>query len=107
MAVMRVGSGLYTIQKNNGIYINWHKNPGTGGPFETVFYPTNDGYVFIDNDDDDNNNNNKGRGKKFETQDQEFKSGLNALKDIVEKALRDGKRLRPCKYYFKGEEMSS
>jgi hypothetical protein len=106
VAVMAVG--VYTIPNNkdaNHFYINWHKNPGTGGPFERLFYPTNNGYNNINNNntplDDDNYKTNK-KGDKpsrsnFATQDQEFRSGLNALKDIVETSLRDGKRLRPCK----------
>jgi hypothetical protein len=55
IAIMTVAD-VYTIKKDephSGVYINWHKNPGTGGPFETVFYPTNDDF----NEDDATKNN--------------------------------------------------
>jgi FAD binding domain len=64
---------------NDAHYISYPKNAGVGGPCETIFHPTNNVKI----------------KSKYATQDQEFASGLQALKDIVNKASSDGMRLRP------------
>jgi FAD binding domain len=70
-----------------GVYINWHLNPGIGGPYLQTFYPTNDN---IDNRSVSQNK----KVEALETQDEEFMTGLKALKNIVNKVAKSGKRLR-------------
>jgi tmRNA-binding protein len=69
---------------DGGVYINWHLNTGVGGPYRKTFYPSNNSTSSQDH-----------KIEARETQDQEFMTGLQALKDIVDKAAEDGMRLRP------------
>jgi FAD binding domain len=68
----------FTAATDDQHYISYPKNDGVGGPCATIFHPTNDVKI-----------------KQYAVQDQDFLSGLQALKDIVAKASSDGMRLRP------------
>lgn len=82
--------GVYAIQtateegdilKELHRYVNWHRTPGVGGPYEQLWEPTNNKKAI-----------NLPVGKL--TQDQDYLTGLNALKHIVAQAGRDEKRVR-------------
>jgi hypothetical protein len=69
------------ILKDLHLYVNWHRTPGIGGTYEKLWEPTN---------------NNKATNLPVgqNTQDNDYLTGLNALKHIVAKAGQDGKRVR-------------
>jgi hypothetical protein len=77
-------------------YINWHVNLAVGGKYEKMFYPSN-GIDVTSSDRDDTTFVSPNFDKKEDVpnvQDEEFKTGLNELKDIVNQAQVDGKHLR-------------
>jgi hypothetical protein len=90
--------GYCSVGAHAGKYIDWHRNYGVGGLYETLFHPTND--VDIKRLLVSTNSSLQGLDKLSKSpkiQDVEFMSGLQALKDIVDKAATNGRRLRPCK----------
>jgi FAD/FMN-containing dehydrogenase len=104
------------VHAGEKVFVNWHFNRGVGGPYDTIFHPTNN--INDTNGDKVENEQDKmidaaeaysevtpqtqKEGLDFplltnplDPQNVDFKSGLQGLKDIVEKATTDGKRLRP------------
>lgn len=70
-------------------FLNWNMVDGVGGPFEGLFYPSNNvNYKYI-------SDSGSGFPEVPFTQNEEFLSGLQGLKDIIAIAAREGKRLRP------------
>jgi hypothetical protein len=95
--LLAVVCGVYAIQeaatvdflmmdgellKELHVYVNWHKTPAVGGPYEQLWEPRNS----------DQANRHIPAGQF--TQDQDYATGLQALKRIVEQAGRDAKRVR-------------
>jgi hypothetical protein len=68
------------LLKELHVYVNWHKTPAVGGPYEHLFEPHNSDKAL------------PASGQY--TQDMDYATGLNALKRIVQKAGRDNKRVR-------------
>ena len=58
------------LLKTLHLYVNWHKTPGVGGPYEHLFEPSNRLVQARNNDN------------QPKTQDREFRTGLNELKRI-------------------------
>jgi FAD binding domain len=71
-------ANLRLLQDVN-LYLNYNRNNGVGGPYEEMFYPTNN----VINPQD-----------AREPQNEDLTAGLQGLKDIVAKAASEGKRVR-------------
>jgi hypothetical protein len=70
-------------------FLNWNMVEGVGGPFEGLFFPSNNvDYEYIAESGD-------GLPAVPYTQNEDFRSGLQGLKDIIAIAARERKRLRP------------
>jgi hypothetical protein len=114
---VRAGEKEFAREKE---FVNWHFNRGVGGPYHTIFHPTNgindpNGTTFnweeqhqqdemIDTAETNHSEETTTQAQNvlfplltypLQPQDVGFRSGLKGLKDIVEKAASEGKRLRP------------
>lgn len=70
-------------------FLNWNMVEGVGGPFEGLFFPSNNvDYEYIAD-------SGSGFPEVPYTQNKDFRAGLQGLKDIIAIAAQEGKRLRP------------
>jgi hypothetical protein len=90
MLYLHAGFFLTLILSASAIdFLNWNMVNGVGGPFEGLFYPSNNvDYKYI-------SDSGSGFPEVPFTQNEDFLAGLQGLKDIIAIAAQGGKRLRP------------
>jgi hypothetical protein len=93
-ALILLFAGIGRCITKGNFYINWHVNLAVGGTYEKMFYPSNGMDVSSNRDKSSVSPNFDKKEDIPNVQDQEFKTGLNELKDIVNQAQVDGKHLR-------------